>query len=122
MRTLCAVERPPSQALHNRIDQLTDADLEFDNDALVSDDNGRDELGKILHDQVDLIWTAEDPWRHVNHIELPEMPYGVLVAGGYTYGEPPSDLYRAFRIVGDCEPLLSLILEWAKQDFQSSAI
>lgn len=107
------------QALHDQVDRLTDEDLEFDNDTLVSEDHDRDKLVRILHDQIDLLRSAEDYWRHVNHVRLPELPYDVLVAGGYTDGEPPSDLYRAFRIVGDCEPLSALLIEWAKEDFQS---
>ncbi|GAA4444282.1 hypothetical protein [Novipirellula rosea] len=107
------------QALHDRIDRLTDEDLEFDNDTLVSEDHDRVELVRILHDQIDLIRSAEEYWRHVNHVRLPELSYEVLVAGGYTHGEPPSDLYRAFRIAGDCEPLWALLIEWAKEDFQS---
>lgn len=48
------------QALHDQIDRLTDEDLEFDNDTLDSEDHGRDALVRILHDQIDLLRSAED--------------------------------------------------------------
>lgn len=109
------------QTLHDQVDQLTDEDLEFDSHELVSEDYDRDELVEILHNQIDLLRISEGHWRHVNHVRLPELKYELLVAGGYSYGEPPSDLYRAFNIIEGCEPLLSLILEWAKQDFESKS-
>ena len=105
------------RALHDCVEQMTVEEL--DNDAFGSEDHTRDELVTILHEQIDLIVSAEDHWRDINHVSLPELPYEVLVTGGISFGESPSDLFDAFSIVKDCGPLFSLLLKWAKEDFQS---
>ena len=113
------------QRLHEIVDRLDEEELVFDNHCLCSDDCSTDDVRTILHEKVDLISNAEDHWRDVNHLWIPELSYTILAAGGYTSGHSPSDLYEAFSIVEECDPVRAQLADWASEDasqkFQSSS-
>ncbi|TWU22556.1 hypothetical protein [Novipirellula artificiosorum] len=104
------------QRLHDLVDNLDDGELEFEEVCLQWEDYTTDEVRSSLHKKVDLIAVAEDHRRDVNQLSFPELPFTILAAGGYTSSGPPSDLYEAFCIIEDCEPIRKQLACWAQED------
>ena len=100
--------------LHESLDGITDDELQFDTEF-----DTREEIVELLHYQIEVLRDAEDYWRHVNHIILPNLPYVLLAAGGYTFDESPSELYETFLRIESCQPLLTKLVDWAVEDFDS---
>ena len=84
-----------------------------------SEEQTRDEIVELLHYHIEVLRDAEDSWRHVNHITLPQLTYEIIVAGGYSFGESPSELYDSFLMIECCPTLLTLLVDWAREDFKS---
>lgn len=104
------------QRLHDLVDDLDDGELKFEEVCLHWEDYTTEEVRSSLHKKVDLIAVAEDHSRDVNHLSFPELPFTILAAGGYTSSGPPSDLYEAFCIIEDCEPIRKQLACWAQYD------
>ena len=104
------------QRLHVIVDELDEEVMEEVTCCMDSEEHCADDVRRFLHEQVNLIAFSENRWRDVSHIRLPELPYRVLAAGGYTWGDSPSDLYEAFWVINDCEPIRKQLANWACQD------
>ena len=104
------------QRLHDLVDDLDDGELKFEEVCLHWEDYTTEEVRSSLHKKVDLIAVAEDHSRDVNHLSFPELPFTILAAGGYTSSGRPSDLYEAFCIIEDCEPIRKQLACWAQYD------
>ena len=42
--------------------------------------------------------------------------FPVWITGGMSSGDPPTDAYEHFDNLGQCPPILDLLLTWAKED------
>jgi hypothetical protein len=99
------------------IETYYDEDCEdFDGVALLEDKYG-EKWCQVLRKAVNFLPVAEDHWRQVNHLEImPGLPYDVLFAGGFCYGEDPSEAFGHFEVINNCEPIHAKLVEWARAD------
>jgi len=54
--------------------------------------------------------------REVSVLELPGADYSVLLTGGMSWGDEPTDAMRCFSAIGDCNELFEKLAEWARAD------
>ena len=78
------------------------------------------DIRKSLHEHIEILRCAEDHWREVFPLNLPDYPYVVLITGGPSYGEPPTDLYPTFSVIQETPSLWIQLAKWARQDRQPS--
>ena len=61
---------------------------------------------------------ASDGYRRdVSTLSLPGAEYEVLVTGGLSWGEPPTDALILFGDLAECDPLYAELEEYAREDF-----
>jgi len=60
--------------------------------------------------------------RDVADFYLGGMPYPLLVSGGLSWGDFPTDAACEFSLISGCSQLYAQLAEWARQDTASSPI
>ena len=48
--------------------------------------------------------------------------FPVWITGGMSSGDPPTDAYEHFHNLGQCPPILDLLLTWAKEDMEDDRL
>jgi hypothetical protein len=69
-----------------------------------------------LERAVELLAT-ESSSREVTRFSLPGAKYGLLLTGGMSNGDSPTDAYDLFNCICVCETLYKQIEEWAIEDY-----
>ena len=73
-----------------------------------------------LEEAVEFLAVARES-REVTPFLLPGVGYDLLVTGGMSNGDPPTDAYNLFNYIWHCEELYKQIEEWAKGDYAARA-
>ena len=71
----------------------------------------------ILVNACEALECADDP-RDVASISYPGMEYRVLITGGLSWGDTPTESCRTFDACSGFEPVWDTIEKWAKADFK----
>ncbi len=74
-----------------------------------------------LEDAVEFLTIARRS-REVTEFLVPGAGYDLLVTGGMSTGDPPTDAYVLFDYVWHCKKLYEQIEEWAKEDYAERAV
>jgi hypothetical protein len=74
-----------------------------------------------LEDAVEFLTIARQS-REVTEFLLPGVGYDLLVTGGMSNGDSPTDAYDLFNYIWHCKKLYEQIEEWAKEDYAERAI
>jgi hypothetical protein len=59
--------------------------------------------------------------------DVMDYPYNPLtfpigVTGGMSWGDPPTDAYEHFNNLGQCAPIMDLLLKWAREDMEDAEL
>jgi len=69
----------------------------------------------MIMDAVEHVLGAPDR-RDVSAVRFPGMDYAMLLTGGMSFGDEPSDSYAYFETVASIDELYDLLLKWARED------
>ncbi|MGO8749596.1 MAG: hypothetical protein ACLQNE_26875 [Thermoguttaceae bacterium] len=69
-----------------------------------------------LRNAVEFLATARLS-REVTPFSLPGAKYGLLLTGGMSNGDTPTDAYDQFEYICRCEKLFKQVEEWAVEDY-----
>jgi len=83
-------------------------------------DEDADECRADLEDAVEFLAIARQS-REVTEFLLPGAGYDLLVTGGMSNGDSPTDAYDLFNYIWHCKKLHDQIEEWAKEDYAARA-
>ena len=73
-----------------------------------------------LVDAVEFLTIARQS-REVTEFLLPGAGYDLLVTGGMSNGDSPTDAYDLFNYIWHCKKLYDQIEEWAREDYAKRA-
>ena len=123
---LCRFTQARDKAFRQLIDGLTPDDLyrfiECLGDEL--DDDGASEDGKVETSKKHLLGQVDDLAKAVESHESDicrweGMDFHVLITGGLSWGDAPTELFDLFNQFAAVEALWEQLLEWAREDFRN---
>jgi len=65
---------------------------------------------------INAIARVDCEYRDVGTLDLCGWPYPILVSGGMSWGDDPTESYHAFSVIGCCPEIWNKLEEWAKED------
>jgi len=112
------------QELKDIVDALNDDDDNSDVAFLrettlgVGDDEPLDDIKKRLHEAVRIMeWDDPVEYRAIAICGWDGMDYEVILTGGMSWGDEPTDVFEDITILSGCEPIYKKLLQWAREDF-----
>jgi len=111
----CEMTAQRAEVLKQQLAALPDEDL-----AEIACDYGEtDDARDRVRQAIDFLLVAGGQ-RDVSDFYLGGMPYPLLVTGGLSWGDFPTDAACEFSLISGCSRLYVQLEEWARQDMASA--